>query len=109
MPARPLRRLIPWLVAALLVAACNRQPAQQSQLDVAVAVALTQTAAALTQEPSAPPAETPSPAATVTPAPSPAAQASPAANDAPLLPAPLYFIGENGQIMRLEVDGTTLT
>lgn len=47
------------------------------------------------------PTRTPEPAVTLEPT------ASPMAAD--VLPAPLYFLGSDGQIMRLEMDGATLT
>jgi len=59
----------------------------------------------------APPTETstPEPISTEPSAPTAAPEATPTPEAAALLPAPLYFLDSAGQIMRLEIDGVTLS
>ncbi|NJN83899.1 MAG: hypothetical protein HC802_17560 [Caldilineaceae bacterium] len=100
------------LLAAMMlfVAACGRSGGD-SDTDVAVAVALTQTAAASQPEAAQPaPADTPvpdSPAATDESAATDVASSATDADEVAILTSPVYFISGDGQIVRLEADGQT--
>jgi hypothetical protein len=97
--------MITWLVLAFIIfagPACrSSEPTPPPPPSPTAVPAVSPTSAPPTSEPQA---ATATPAAAVTPD-----EAAPARGSAAILPAPLYFLNPAGQIVRLEVNGLTLT
>ncbi len=99
------RLIIVGLLALVLVACGRPLPTSSSPTPTPVATEqIEPTAASSTvTSPTASPEPTSTPLPTATPEPT----IPPTPTPAPLLPAPLYFLSNAGQVVRLEVDGQT--
>jgi hypothetical protein len=104
------RRWLAGLLALMVLVACGPAPAANPTPQAATFAPTTTQATdqpTSAAQPTTIPQPTAAPAGTAVPAPTVAAEPTALPQAGALLPAPLYFVADNGQIWRIERDGVT--